>query len=286
MKKIFNLYECETFLSKFSSDIEVESGTRIFSAFEVSDKGTSNVFITSPIYISPNIGTNPDTTNPNTKITNYDQTGSGINSKSSSSKQKNDSNSIKDAYWEEMEIKVSKEEFATPLRKNISFLEKLLSTFRNLINSDNEKNIQSSDKKLTGQLVRVLFSILTKVNITKNQDILKDAMTIFMFAQQEEDQQMLNDIIKVIGLFAKFYCYYSNEVDLSFCATFIKHVPSIINSTIKPTNVHINVIRAVGIMITAANMFPKRSLMFYRAFHDCSLVSLVFICNKNLQECF
>jgi fused-like protein len=44
-EKVFNLYECETFLSKFSSELEVESGTKNFSAFE-GDKG-SGTFITS-----------------------------------------------------------------------------------------------------------------------------------------------------------------------------------------------------------------------------------------------
>lgn len=151
----------------------------------------------------------------------------------------------------------------------------------NLI-TENDKIINVKDKKHLSQIVRILFSLLTKgkfenqnIDITKNQDILKVSMNIFIYAHQDEDQGILNDIIKVIGLFAKFYCYYINGADLSFCANFIKLVPNIINSTNKPTNVHINLIKAVGIMITAANMFPKKSLMFYRTFHDYNLVSLL-----------
>lgn len=160
-----------------------------------------------------------------------------------------------------------------------------------VVSLDNEKIVSVSDKKLLSQLVRVLFSLLTKgkfenqnIDITKNQDILKIAMSVFVYVQQDEDQQILNDIIKVIGLFAKFYCYYNNGADLSFCANFIKYVPVIINSTSKPTNVHINIIKAVGIMITAANMLPKKSLMFYRTFHDFSLVSLLLSVIKNYKS--
>lgn len=183
-----------------------------------------------------------------------------------------------------MEVKIAREEFATSLRKDINFSEKLSITLASIVKID-EKNVNNSiiDKKLLAQLVRVLFSLLTKgkfdnqqIDITKNQEILKLSMIVFnLMCQQDEDQQVLNDIIKVIGLFAKFYCYYNNGTDLSFCATFLQSVPTIINSTNKPTNVHINVIKAVGIMITAANMFPKRSLMFYRTFHDYALVTLL-----------
>jgi hypothetical protein len=181
-----------------------------------------------------------------------------------------------------MEVKLGREDFATSLRKDINFSEKLCVAMSSII-SMKENNCIITDKKLLSQLVRVLYSLLTKgkfdnqqIDITKNQEILKLSMAVFsLISKQEEDQQVLNDIIKVIGLFAKFYCYYNTGTDLTFCATFLQSVPTIINSTNKPSNIHINVIKAVGIMITLANMFPKKSLMFYRTFHDYALVTLL-----------
>lgn len=266
-EKVFNLYECETFLSKFSSDSDVESGTRAFSAFDSGDKATPSGILTTGGH-----NANGDQQNQGKQtVTAMKRTDSVITN-----------NQIKDPYWDEIESKITKEEYSTSLRKDPEFSRRISATLMLLVSKENDRQSTSSDKKLLIQLVRLLFATLTKgkfenqnLDITKNQDILASSMSIFLFCQQEEEQSLLNDIIKVIGLFAKFYCYYSNGVDLSFCATFIKYVPAIVNGTSKPSSVHINIIKAVGIMITVANMFPKRSLMFFRTFHDCNLIGLL-----------
>jgi hypothetical protein len=87
---------------------------------------------------------------------------------------------------------------------------------------------------------------------------------------------LLNDVIKVIGLFAKFYCYYSSGIDLSFCSGFLRYVPIIISQSSKPSNIHINLIKAMGIMITAANMVPKRSIAFYKSISDFGIINVLF----------
>lgn len=46
-EKVFSLYECDSFLTKFSSELEVESGTKTFSTFEGVEKNNSGTFITS-----------------------------------------------------------------------------------------------------------------------------------------------------------------------------------------------------------------------------------------------
>ena len=254
-EKVFNLYECESFLSKFSSDIEVDQGVKTFSAFDEKEgeKEKGGTFITS----------------------------SGLKTYTTQNTLNSNKKSFKDPFWDDIESKVNKEEYATSLRKDINFSEKIHTTLIDLIIYDNDKIVGIKDKKGLQQIVRILFALLKgkfenqNIDITKNQEILKLAMNVFFFSQQEDDQATLNDIIKVIGLFAKFYCYYNNSPDLTFCATFIQKVPSIILGTTKPTNVHVNIIKAVGIMITAANMFPKKSLMFYRTFHDYNIVNIL-----------
>ena len=109
-------------------------------------------------------------------------------------------------------------------------------------------------------------------------------MNIFKVSQNDDTIHiLLNDVIKVIGLFAKFYCYYSNGIDLSFCSGFIRYVPIIISQSSKPSNIHINLIKAVGIMITAANMVPKRSLLFYKSIIDFNIISVLFTIVKNYK---
>lgn len=246
-EKVFNLYECEAFLSKFANDSEVDSGIRNFSAFEASDKplsGTGNI----------------------------------------SSKRDRGSNEVlRETFWIDMDNKANSEEGASLLRKDPEFSEKVSSALKNLINYETEKVNSSSDKKLISFIVRILFTVLTKgkfenqnIDITKNQEILKGAMAIFSSVQADDNNTLLNDTIKVIGLFAKFYCYYSTPVDLTFCAGFIKLVPNVFSHTSRPSNIQINLVKAVGIMITAANMVPKRSLMFYRTFYDFQLIRVLF----------
>jgi hypothetical protein len=120
------------------------------------------------------------------------------------------------------------------------------------------------------------------IDITKNQNILNIAMQVFKISQNDDNlHALLNDIIKVIGLFAKFYCYYSSGIDLSFCSGFLRYMPNIITNPAKPSNVHINLIKAVGIMITAANMAPKRSLIFYKSFIDFNIINVLLCIVKN-----
>jgi fused-like protein len=240
-EKIFNLYECEAFLSKFASDSDVESGTKMFSAFD-NDK---------------------------------------------SLKKNNSDTFLKEDFWNEVEIKANTEEGAAALRKDANFSEKIVSLFKSLIIDE-----KIADKKLVSFVVKILFNILTKgkfenqnMDITKNQNLLALSMTIFKISQNDDNLHLLlNDIIKVIGLFAKFYCYYLNGIDLSFCSGFLRYVPSIISQSSKPSNVQINLVKAVGIMITAANMTPKRSLLFYKSILDFNIINVLFSVIKNYKN--
>ena len=48
------------------------------------------------------------------------------------------------------------------------------------------------------------------MDLTKNQKLLTTAINIFRISQKDDSlNSLLNDIIKVIGLFTKFYCYFS-----------------------------------------------------------------------------
>lgn len=261
-EKIFNLYECEAFLSKFANDIEVENGTKAFSAFDAT---------------SPN-------NNANEKVNM--NTGS---EKSGTSLRKNNSETfLKEDFWNDVEAKAATDEGASSLRKDPNFNEKIVSVFKSLISSDDK----IVDKKLICYVVKILFNVLTKgkfenqnIDITKNQNILNLAMNIFKISQNDESLHvLLNDIIKVIGLFAKFYCYYSSGIDLSFCSGFLRFMPGIISQSSKPSNIHINLVKAVGIMITAANMVPKRSLLFYKSILDFNIINVLFSIVKNYKN--
>ncbi len=233
-EKIFNLYECEQFLSKFCSDIDVENDVKVFAAFDA-DKNVVKKTSTESL--------------------------------------------MKEEYWVEIEAKSNSDEGATSLRKDTTFSDRIVTALKTLVYDE-----RINDKKLVCFIVKILFNVLTKgkfekenIDITKNQNILNIAMVIFKVSQNDESMHiLLNDVIKVIGLFAKFYCYYSSGIDLSFCSGFLRYVPIIINQSSKPSNIHINLIKAMGIMITAANMVPKRSIAFYRSISDFGIINVLF----------
>lgn len=242
-EKIFNLYECETFLAKFGNDNEVEIGTKNFSAFDnVSEKTL---------------------------------------------KKNNSDTLIKEGYWVEIEAKAATDEGATYLRRDHIFAEKVVAAFQSLLSDE-----KLTDKKLVASIVKILFNVLNKgkfenqnIDITKNQNILNSAMAIFKISQNDDALHvLLNDIIKVIGLFAKFYCYYSGQIDLNFCSGFLRQMPVIISQSSKPSNVHINLVKAVGIMITAANMVPKRSLLFYKSLIDFNIITVLATIVKHYKN--
>lgn len=246
-EKIFNLYECEAFLSKFGAESELENNVRMFSAFENQN--------------------NPDKIE---KVIKRNSSNDAL---------------LKEEFWVEVEAKASTDEGATSLRKDVGFSEKIVNVLKGLISNDDK----ITDKKLIIYIIKILFNVLTKgkfesqnIDITKNQNILNIAMQIFKISQNDDSlHALLNDIIKVIGLFAKFYCYYSSGIDLSFCSGFLRFMPNIITNPTKPSNVHINLIKAVGIMITAANMAPKRSLIFYKSFLDFNIINVLLCIVKN-----
>lgn len=242
------MYECEAFLSKFGTEIDLENGVKNFSVFENQNNNTDK----AEKFIKRNNSTDA---------------------------------LLKEEFWIEVESKASTDEGATSLRKDVSFSEKIVNVLKGLISTDDK----IADKKLIIYIIKILFNVLTKgkfesqnIDITKNQNILNIAMQIFKISQNDDTlHALLNDIIKVIGLFAKFYCYYSSGIDLSFCSGFLRFMPNIITNPAKPSNVHINLIKAVGIMITAANMAPKRSLIFYKSFIDFNIINVLLCIVKN-----
>ena len=177
--------------------------------------------------------------------------------------------------WTEIENKSNNEEGATSLRKDPAFAEKVYTSLKSLIKED-----QIADKKLALIIINILYNILTKgkfdtqnIDITKNQNILTMAINMFRITQDDNSQgQLLNGIIKVIGLFIKFYCFFSGGIDLSICSGFLRYVPNVLNVKGRQPNLYINMLKAVGLMITAANISPKRSLLFYKSIIDFNIV--------------
>ena len=253
--KIFNLYESKSYLQKFANNTEVESGTRNFSTFDINDSKTQS---------SKRLSSGSSASNAN----------SNINSK--------------EDFWSVVESKATNEEGATALRKDPIFADKVVSSLKAIIKDDN-----ITDKKLALSIIKIVIYVLTKgrfdnqsIDITKNQAILTTAITIFKISQQDENYFLLNDIIKVIGLFIKFYCYYSNGIDLSICNGFLRYVPNVLTTPGRAPNLHINMLKAVGLMITAANIVPKRSLLFYKSIIDFNIINVlvqVIKNNKNQQ---
>ena len=244
--KIFNLFESESFLAKFANDIEVENNTKDFTSFDtINDKNSSNS--NSSKRLAPN---NED-------------------------------------FWSSIEAKSTSDDGATALRKDPIFAEKVYTTLKSII-----KDGQIVDKKLALAIINILFNILTKgkfdtqnIDITKNQNILTTAIDMFKITQEDNTQnQLLNGIIKVIGLFIKFYCFFSGGIDLSICSGFLRYVPNVLNVKGRPQNLYINMLKAVGLMITAANISPKRSLLFYKSIIDFNIVNVLFKVSKNYNN--
>ena len=247
--KIFNLFESESFLAKFANDIEVENNTKDFSSFDtINEKQSSN-----------------STTSKRTSST-MNKTPTG------------------EDFWSQIETKSNTDEGATSLRKDPTFAEKVYTTLKGII-----KDEQVTDKKMALMIINILYNILTKgkfdtqnIDITKNQNILTTAINMFRITQEDNNQsQLLNGIIKVIGLFIKFYCFFSGGIDLSICSGFLRYVPNVLNVKGRPSNLYINMLKAVGLMITAANISPKRSLLFYKSIIDFNIVNVLFKVSKN-----
>ena len=247
--KIFNLFESESFLAKFANDIEVENNTKDFSSFDtINEKQSTN---------------------------------STVSKRTASTKASPES--IED-FWSSIESKSTTDEGATSLRKDPSFADRVYNTLKGII-----KDEQITDKKMAIMIINILFNILTKgkfdtqnIDITKNQNILTTAINMFRITQEDNNQnQLLNGIIKVIGLFIKFYCFFSGGIDLSICSGFLRYVPNVINVKGRPPNLYINMLKAVGLMITAANISPKRSLLFYKSIIDFNIVNVLFKVSKN-----
>ena len=151
------------------------------------------------------------------------------------------------------------------------------------------KNKQITDIKLALRIINILYNILTKdifdsqnIDITKNKNILTMPINIIKIAQEDNNQnQLLNGIIKIIGLFIKFYCFFSEGIDLCICSGFLRYVLDVLNMIGRPPNLYINMFKAVRLMITAANISPKRSLHFYKSFIDYNIVHVLFKIFKN-----
>jgi len=251
-EKVFNLFESDQYIAKFSNLAEVENGTKGFVEF---DNNNSN----PPLEKNSN------------------SSGTKLGKKSSTP-------CLNEDFWTDLESKANVEETATVLRRDINFSDRITLAFKSLIVDD-----KITDKKLICLIVKIIFAVLTKgkidnqnIDITKNQSILNFALSIFKISQSEDLQILLNDIIKVIGLFAKFSCYYSNGIDINFCSGFLKYFPTILQSS-KPSNIHINLVKAVGIMITAANMMPRRSLIFYKTILDLNIINVLVVILKNYK---
>ena len=247
--KIFNLFESESFLAKFSNDIEVENNTKDFSSFDtINEKQSTN---------------------------------STVSKRTASTKAAPES---AEDFWSSIESKSTTDEGATSLRKDPSFADRVYNTLKGII-----KDEQITDKKMAIMIINILFNILTKgkfdtqnIDITKNQNILTTAINMFRITQEDNNQnQLLNGIIKVIGLFIKFYCFFSGGIDLSICSGFLRYVPNVLNVKGRPPNLYINMLKAVGLMITAANISPKRSLLFYKSIIDFNIVNVLFKVSKN-----
>ena len=247
--KIFNLFESESFLAKFANDIEVENNTKDFSSFDtINEKQSTNT---------------------------------NISKRTASTKAPIESG---EDFWSVIENKSTTDEGATSLRKDPSFAERVYTTLKGII-----KDEQITDKKMALTIINILYNILTKgkfdtqnIDITKNQNILTTAINMFRITQEDNSQnQLLNGIIKVIGLFIKFYCFFSGGIDLSICSGFLRYVPNVLNVKGRPSNLYINMLKAVGLMITAANICPKRSLLFYKSIIDFNIVNVLFKVSKN-----
>ena len=247
--KIFNLFESESFLAKFANDIEVENNTKDFTSFDtINEKQSTN---------------------------------STISKRTASTKAPPESN---EDFWTVVENKSTTDEGATSLRKDPSFAERVYTTLKGII-----KDEQITDKKMAIMIINILYNILTKgkfdtqnIDITKNQNILTTAINMFRITQEDNSQnQLLNGIIKVIGLFIKYYCFFSGGIDLSICSGFLRYVPNVLNIKGRPPNLYINMLKAVGLMITAANISPKRSLLFYKSIIDFNIVNVLFKVSKN-----
>ena len=243
--KIFNLHESESFLSKFANDLENDIGTKNFSSF------------------------------------------ANINNKPQSSKKNPANANNKEDFWSVVEAKAATEEGATSLRKDPNFAEKANSSLKECIKDDKIVN-----KELANSIIKILFNVLTKgkfdsqnMDLTKNNQILSTAINIFKISQKDDSlNSLLNDIIKVIGLFTKFYCYFSGVIDLGICSGFLRYVPDVLTAKGKQPNLYVNMLKAVGLMITAANIGPKRSLLFYKSIIDFNIINVLFQVIKNYQN--
>ena len=173
-------------------------------------------------------------------------------------------------------------------------MEQITSLFRYILD-DKDKSEKITEKKPVSQVVKILVLMLMKgkfdsqhpnMDITKNPEILNYSLQIFDISIKDNNQNVLNDIIKVIGLFAKFSVYFANGIDVAFCHGFLKSVKELLlkDSNKTPNNIQINILKAIGIMISAASMMTKRSLVFYKSLQDFDIINIIFRIIKNFKN--
>ncbi len=129
-EKVFNLFESDQYIAKFSNLTEVENGTKGFVEFD----------------------------NNNIHVTNVSER----SNQSGKMNKKNSNTYLNEDFWLDIESKAATEESATALRRDVGFADKINIAFKNLISEDKEKII---DKKLVCLIVKIIFSVLTKGKI-------------------------------------------------------------------------------------------------------------------------
>ena len=115
-----------------------------------------------------------------------------------------------EGFWSLIESKSTTDEGTTALRKDPYFVERVYTTLKGII-----KDEPITDKKMALMIINILFNILMKgkldvqnIDITKNQNILTTAINKFRITQEDNSQnQLLNAIIKVIGLLLNFIAF-------------------------------------------------------------------------------
>lgn len=251
-ERIFNLYDCDKYLAKFENQSNIEYGTKAFEEFE---KQNANDKLISG----------------NPKV---------MTKKSSNSH-------LTDEFWNDIENKANSDEGATFLRRSTEFADQLGGVLKHLLNEE-----KISDKRLLSQVVKIIVLTLMKgkfdsqhpnLDITKNYKVLEYSLVVFKITTSDEHINLLNDIIKVIGLFAKFSVYFSNGIEGAYCTGFLKYIPNLLAQGAKPHNIQINLLKAIGIMISAASMMTKRSLIFYKTLLDLNIVGIIFNIIKNFK---
>lgn len=188
------------------------------------------------------------------------------------------------SHWLKIEQMSQKEDGVAELWKNSRLCDNIIKAFELLI-----KDSALEDVKMAVCICKVIFNLLNKsksnsnpTDIEQRTDILDYIFLLFRLGVTNSYTDLIGEAIKIIGLYAKHFCYTFKGIDHSFCSNYLKF-HNVIFSKNFAAHINVNYIKTSSIIVAAANVNPKKSVVFYKSLSELKFIKQLFTLISNKQ---